>query len=595
MTSHTETLHRWDLSGLYTGPEDPAIERELDGLRAIARPARLRYQGQLSTLTPEDLRALIVQMEAIATGLIKLRTYASLAFWVDTRDTAFKALYDRIRVETADIEIEARFFDVELKHLPEDARKRFLASEALASYRYYLERIDKAAPHSLGEAQERVMGIKNLTGVEAWVQLYTEITASMQIPLRLGNETRTVSLSEAKSLRADADREVREEATRGVLAAFEARGHVLSYLYNTVYEDHRQTCQLRGYDDPMAPTLLGEDLEPEVIEALLGAVEDHYGLARRYYRSKARVLGLKDFSSHDIFAPQGTVERPIPYEEARRIVLDSFKSFSPVFHEMAQGFFDHGYIDVPPAPGKQGGAFCARMAPGLHPYILLNYTEQLTDVSALAHELGHGIHFMLGGLHRTHFNYYPIPPFAETASTFAELLTVNRLLELETDPDVRRQLLASRVESAIFTIMLQVVNTRWEQRAHAARSEGVVAPETFCALWEEENRKLFGDAVKRGPDDRWGWATISHMLQFRFYCYSYPFGLLLVYALYQQYKEEGEAFLPRFMRLLEAGGSAPPGALLAELGVDIKDRAFWRKGLTLLAGMLDEYEAAIAD
>jgi oligoendopeptidase F len=226
--------------------------------------------------------------------------------------------------------------------------------------------------------------------------------------------------------------------------------------------------------------------------------------------------------------------------------------------------------------------------------VLLNYTNKMNDVMTLAHELGHGVHFILAGERQSLYNYYPITPLAETASTFAEMITVNRLLALETDPAVRRQLMATRIEDAVATIMRQVMYTRWEQQAHARRKEGTVAPEEFCKLWADLNKQVYGEAVATTEWDSWGWISIPHFVKYRFYCYSYAFGQLLVYALYQQYREEGEAFVPKFMDVLAAGGSAPATQILSRVGVDITDPKFWNKGLDLLEGMLKEFEDSVA-
>ncbi|HEY9721544.1 MAG TPA: M3 family oligoendopeptidase [Oscillatoriaceae cyanobacterium] len=592
--STTQQAHlRWDLSKLYWGPDDPQIDTDLARAHQEAEAFRTRYYGKVHTLSTDALREALVAQEAFSDELGKLGGYASLAFSANTQDEAIKSLLARVRVELTELMNAVQFFDLELQSVPDDAYKAYLEAPVLANYHYHLERLKKYAPHTLSEGEERVLAIKDVSGLGAWSQLYTEISAGLKVSLELPDGPREVTVAEARALRSDPDRRVRDAATVGVYKTYAAQSHVLTYIFNTIYEDHRQTLQLRNYDDPMAPTLLDEDLEPEVIEALMSAVESHYPLVQRYYRTKAKVLGISDFGSHDTLAPYSEVERQVPYEEARRIVLDCFASFSPAFSERAKGFFEEAYIDVPPAPGKQSGAFCSGMRPGMHPYVLLNYTNRLDDVMTLAHELGHGVHFMLAGEHQTLANYFPILPLAETASTFAELITVNRLLALETDPLVRRQLLAARIEDAVTTIMRQVMYTRWEQRAHALRAKGVVAPEEYCRLWLEGNQAVYGDAVKRSDWDQWGWITIPHLVQYRFYCYSYAFGQLLVYALYQQYREEGEAFVPKLLDVLSAGGSAPASVILRRVNVDIKDPAFWQKGLALLAGMLEEFEAAV--
>ncbi|MFP5503094.1 MAG: M3 family oligoendopeptidase [Candidatus Sericytochromatia bacterium] len=593
MSTSTDTSQRWDLSKLYTGVDDPAIEAHLKAAHTEAKAIRDRYHGRVASLSAEQLAEALVEQERYSNMLGKLGAFASLAFSADTNDERIKALYARIKTELTEVHNELQFFDLELQQVPEADFNRLLDAEVLAPYRYHLERVRKYTPHTLTEPEEVILALKDVTGVSAWSQLYTEITSALKVTLDLPDGPKVVTVSEARAMRSDGDRRVREAATKGVLKTHADESHVLTYIFNTVYEDHRQTIQLRQYENPMAPTLLDEDLAPEVIEALMSAVEGHYHLAHRYYRTKARVLGIQDFASYDLLAPYAEKEKEVAYDEGKQIVLDSFRSFSPRFESLAQGFFDGRYIDVPPAPGKQGGAFCSGMRPGLHPYVLLNYSQKLDDVMTLAHELGHGIHFLLAGERQNLYNYYPITPLAETASTFAEMITVNRLLALETDPMIRRQLLASRIEDAVSTIMRQVMYTRWEQQAHAARAHGIVPAEEYCRLWSEGNQAVYGDGVKMTEWDQWGWITIPHVVKYRFYCYSYAFGQLLVYALYQQYQEEGESFVPKFLDVLAAGGNAPAGAILARVGMDIKDPAFWQKGLTLLEGMLKEFEAAV--
>jgi oligoendopeptidase F len=593
-TQTTDAALRWDLAKLYASSDDPRIEQDLARALADAKALRQRYYGKVPGLTPAQLREAFETFERHSNELGKLGAFASLAFSADSSDEAAKGLYARIRGDLTEIHNEMQFFDLELQQAPAETFDAWKAAPELTDYRYYLERVRKYTPHTLSEGEERLAAIKDITGVQAWTQLYMEITSGLKVTLELPDGPREVTVSEARALRADPDRAVREAATVGVLKTHADRAHVLNYIFNTVYEDHRQQLEYRKYEDPMAPTLLDEDLPPAVVEALMAAVESRYGLVHRYYRTKARVLGIPDFATHDLLAPYAEATREIGFADGKKIVLDCFASFSDGFADRARGFFDERYIDVPPAPGKQGGAFCSGMRPGLHPYVLLNYTNKMNDVMTLAHELGHGVHFLLAGERQSLYNYYPITPLAETASTFAEMITVNRLLALETDPAVRRQLMATRIEDAVATIMRQVMYTRWEQQAHARRKEGTVAPEEFCKLWADLNQQVYGDAVQTTAWDSWGWISIPHFVKYRFYCYSYAFGQLLVYALYQQYREEGEGFVPKFMDVLAAGGSAPATEILSRVGVDITDPKFWNKGLDLLEGMLAEFEEAVA-
>lgn len=592
MTLAAEQTLRWDLSDLYTGPSDPRIEEDLERIQGDARDFRRRFHGRVVDLSPRALHDALVETEDLASRLYKLTGFATLNFFADTENELNKTLYERLRSEGTAINNTTQFFDVEIKAMPEERFAPLLEAPELAQYHHRLRNLRKFAPHTLSEPEEKVAATKDITGIQAWGQLYTEITSAMRVPVIVAGETRKVTVSEVRPLRSDPDRTVREQATRALFQSYADRSHVLNYIFNTVYQDHAQDVAVRSYPSAIAPTLLSDDLSQDVIEALLSATEANYDIVQDYYRLKAKALNITDFASFDTLAPYAETVRKIPFAQGRDIVLETFGAFNPAFADIARRFFEGRWIDVPAAPGKRGGAFCAGMVPGLHPYILMNYNDRLEDVATLAHELGHGIHAILAG-NQTLYNFQAVTPLAETASTFAEIVVLDRLLADEQDPQVRLQLLAKRLEDAVHTIFRQVMYTRWELRAHARRAEGTVPAEEFCALWSEENRKLYGPDVAMTDLDQWGWMSIPHLALYRFYCYSYAFGQLLVYALYQQYKEEGETFLPKLVNVLKSGGSAEPASILQEVGVDITDPGFWQKGLSLLRGMLKEYEAAL--
>ena len=401
-----------------------------------------------------------------------------------------------------------------------------------------------------------------------------------------------MTIDEARALRSSADRALRERASRAIHEAHAERSHVLGFVFNTVLQDHKIELDLRNYPTPIAPTLLDDELSAEVVESLMATTEANYALAQRYYRLKARALGLGDFGTHDLLAPLPGKERKIPWEEGKRLVVDGFRSFSPLFAEIAERHFARRWIDVLPRPGKRGGAFCAAAVPELHPFVLTNYNERVDDVATVAHELGHAIHFTLAGK-QSLLNYGPTTPMAETASVFGEIVLARRLLDAEQDPVARRALLATRIEDILATVFRQVMYTRWEQAAHARRAEGVATAEDYGALWRREVGRLYGDAVALSDLDHWGWIGIPHFIHSRFYCYSYAFGQLLVLALYRRYTEEGDAFVPRYLDLLAGGGSGTPEELLARVGIDVHAPGFWQQGLDTLADLVSDFEKTL--
>ncbi|HEX2864660.1 MAG TPA: M3 family metallopeptidase, partial [Deinococcales bacterium] len=350
-------------------------------------------------------------------------------------------------------------------------------------------------------------------------------------------------------------------------------------------QDWKQEITIRKYDSPIAPTVLRDELEPEIVEAVMSVTERNYRLAQRWYEHKARVLGLKDFSSFDTLAPLQHAPRRVSFDEARGMVLAAMGAFAPQAGEIAADFFN-GRIDVLPRPGKRGGAFCSSFAPQEHAYVLLNFNGRLDDAFTLAHELGHGLHAELGRQQRL-VNYGHSLPLAETASTFNEMVLADYLLR-DADEEMRRDLMATRVQDAVNTILRQVQITRWEQRAHEARAQGVVSSDAYSDLWMAEWTKLHGNAVNPVAGERWGWSVIPHVVNSRFYCYSYAFGMLLVMALFQQYKADAQAFVPKYLNFLASANSRTPAELLASLGVNAQDPKFWQGGFDYLWATLSE-------
>ena len=591
-TAAEDPALRWDLSDLYEGPDASRLHDDLGRSLRLADDFASAWRGKVAKLGPGELHQALVQFEALMECVYRPAIYAQLLFSQDTSNPAAQGLLARTREVSTDAFNRVAFFDVELKKLSGAQHLALLAAPQLERYRHYLAALKKLAPYTLSEKEEQLAATKNLTGRAAWSQLYTEVSSKLRVHLVVDGERKSFNVAEARALRSSPDRQLRRAATDGLMAAFEQESHVLNFCFNTLFQDHKLDVEARGFKSITEPTYLDDELSEKVVESLMQATEAHYGLAQRYMTLKARALGLSDFSSHDVLAPLTPSERKISFEEGKRLVLDAFGAFEPRFAEIASEFFDKRWIDVMPRAGKRDGAFCSGNLPSSHPYVLLNYQGRIEDVSTTAHELGHGIHFYLSR-RQGPLNFWPTTSLAETASVFGELLLMKRLLEKETDRAARRALVGVRIEDIVSTVFNQVAYTRFEQKAHGKRAEGVVPVEDFNALWTAERQRLYGDAVALFPQDRWGWLSIGHFVHYRFYCYSYAFGQLLVLALFAKYEEEGAAFIPKYVELLSSGSSDTPQALLQKMGVDISDADFWSRGFRTLSALLDEFESLL--
>lgn len=441
--------------------------------------------------------------------------------------------------------------------------------------------------HGEAAGDEPEAGASGLdAGGRAFARLFTECTTALSFPVERDGATQRLTMSEVLALAHDPDRALRRRGLESLYEVLGANALVLTSVYDTLLLDHLTLDRLRRYPTPMAERHLANEIDAEAVERMMAVAEANYGLARRYFTLKARLLGLPRLALYDQYAPVGDAPPACPYPEGQRTILEAFESFAPLFRDIARRFFEGRWIDAEVRPGKVGGAFCASVTPDLHPYILCNYTDNLRDVMTVAHELGHGLHGYLARK-QSLFNAETPLTMAETASVFCEAMVFDHLVRRQGDPSIRLALVCGKIEETFATVFRQTVLTRFEQAVFERRTTGRLTAEAISAAWLEANQRYYGDAVELTDGYGWGWSYISHFIHSRFYCYSYVFGELLVLSLYRRYKEEGASFVPRYIQLLESGGSDSPEALLRLLGVDIHDPAFWQKGFDELRALIE--------
>jgi len=587
----------WDLSPLYSGPDDTRWNKDLEAARERGKAFRNAFRGRIRSenLSAELLAAALRNYEELQKLGLKPYLYAQLLFASDSRPDQTKSLVAKARETWSILTEETLFFELELLAIDEEQWAGLLRDPEVAPYAHYLQQLRAHAPYTLSEEVEQALKRKDLSGKEAFVQLFEELTSSLQFTFCMpgAEEPQEVTGEELLALLFHPDAKVREDAFSTFLNVHANNALVLTACFNNLLLDHGKEVELRRYPDLMTPTHLANETEVDMVDRLMEVTESNYSLAREYFELKRQLLGLSRMKNSDIYAPIGTDSRQVSFDEAKETVLAAFHGFSPLLATTAEAFFTERRIDALPRPGKGGGAFCHGMLPGLRPHILLNFTGTLRDVATLAHELGHGVHFALAQKQNL-FHYQAPLPFAETASVFGEMLLTRHLLDRETDRKAKIALLCGKLEDIIATTFRQNVLTRFELAAHRQRAIGLLAADDFCRLWWDENRKLYGDAVEMIEPYRWGWSYISHFIHSRFYCYSYVFGELLVLALYQKYREGGEAFVPRYLELLARGGSRKPVELLAPLGIDLTDPGFWQKGYDFVGGLLQELRELVA-
>jgi oligoendopeptidase F len=582
----------WDLEPLVHGEGAEGVERLLDEADERAARVAQAHAGRVAEIDGPGLAAVMAELQAIHDLVGRAGNYASLRFAVDTVDPVNGALVARVQERATAIETKLLFFDLEWAALDDDRADELLAADGLDTSRHYLRTLRRYRPHLLTEPEEKIAAEKAQTGRDAWTRLFSELTSAIRV--ELPDEPEPVMTEVALSRLLSPDRDVRATAAQAVTAALAPGLRTRAYVFNTLLQDKAVEDRLRSYPSWLASRNLANEASDASVQALVDAVKANYDLPRRWYRLKARLLELDRLADYDRMAAVGGEEVQVGWEEATELVLSSFTDFSPRLGEAAQEFFDGRYIDAPVREGKRGGAFCAYTVPSAHPYLMLNYTSRRRDVLTLAHELGHGLHAALARPRGPLEQHTPLT-LAETASVFGETLVFRRLLDAAQTPASRLSLLAENIEGSIATVFRQTAMNQFEAAVHTARrEEGELSVERIGDLWEASQAELLGDAVEITEGYRSWWSYVPHFIGTPGYVYAYAYGQLLALSVYGRYLAEGEAFVPRYLELLEAGGSRSPEELAGIAGLDLTDPEFWNDGLALVRGQLDEAEKAAA-
>jgi oligoendopeptidase F len=580
---------RWDLEPLVEGEGGDGALSRLDRAQELADSFAVDYRGKVAELDAAGIAEAMRKLEELSELAGRAGTYASLAFAVDTLSPEIGALMQNVRERGARIETQLLFFDLEWNQLSEERAVELLASPELERWRHHLTTLRRYRPHQLSEPEEWILTETAVTGPSAFSRLFTEQISAVTVTVPDSDEP--LQLMEAMARLQDADRERRREAAEAVTEALEPGIRTRAYIYNTLLADKATKDRLRSYEHWLASRNLANEASDESVAALIEAVASRYEIPRRWYRLKARLLGLPRLADYDRMAPVARSDTRVPYEEARELVLDCYREFSPELGEVVEEFFTGRYIDAPPAPGKRGGAFCSYAVPAAHPYVMLNYTSRPGDVLTMAHELGHGVHATLArpkGI----FEFSTPLTVAETASIFGEAIVLGRMVERAPDDSERLSLLAESLDGIVGAIFRQVAMNRFEERVHTERRErGELPVDAFNGAWLDTQTELLGDSVELTDGYSTWWSYVPHFISTPGYVYAYAYGNLLAFSVYGRYQEVGDAFVDDYLDLLRAGGSRSPEELGQIVGVDLTDPGFWGSGLDLIEQRLEEAEA----
>ncbi|MEN8257973.1 MAG: M3 family oligoendopeptidase [Thermodesulfobacteriota bacterium] len=574
----------WNLGDLYEGLDDELIKDDIDLCEQEAALLK-EFAGQLASLEPAKFARLVRRLERIATNLGRLATFAYLNFATQVTNAEAGAFLQEVKETASRISRETVFFDLEWSKMDGDTALRFLEAEDTAPHHHYLENIRRYADHLLSQVEETLLIEFSPVASSSWTGLFTKVMGH----LKFGENNR--GQEEVLADLYSPDQKVRKQAAEDMSKGLKSQLHILTHIFNTLLADKMIDDRLRSYPTWVSSRNLSNELDDETVDALVTAAAGRYDIVQRYYGLKKKLLGLDELHDYDRYAPLPSLpDKKVSWLECKEMVLSGFSEFSPKMAEIAELFFAENWIHAPVMEGKQGGAFAHPCVPDAHPYVMVNYTGNLRDVSTVAHELGHGVHQYLAR-DKGYFNSNTPLVLAETASVFAELLIFHKQLDLLDDQAQRRAFICQKLESIFATVFRQISMNRFEDKIHnSRRDEGELSSDKLSEFWLSSQRDMFADSVSLSTDYGIWWSYIPHFLRTPGYVYAYAFGELLVLALYKLYQEQGQSFVPKYLELLSQGGSQSPYDLLKPFGIDLSDDSFWQGGLTVIDEMLQQVE-----
>lgn len=583
-----DTLPAWDLSDFYKGTDDPEIEKDLENYRRQAEAFAQKYKGRLAGFSDEEFLTLLNESEERAKISSRLGGFAYLNMATQMKNSQAMSFYQSISEKLTEYAKPLVFFSLEFNALDNSIVQKWLQNPQIAFYKPYLDRIRKYKAYELPEAVEEILLEKSVTSSEAWVRLYEETFSRIEYEV----DGKKYNDAEITKLQLDKDPVIRHKAGAEINRVSKQNAPLVTLIYNMIMKDKAIEDQKRGFQKPVSSRNLAEEVPDNVVETLAQTVRANYkNLAHRFYKLKAKWLGVEKLNYWDRNAPLPFCQDlTYSWDDAVTLVLNGYNKFSPKLGKIAQDFFDHNWIDVPPRDGKRSGAFCSGPLATDHPYLFLNFVGKQNDVLTLAHELGHGCHHQLR-IKNGELNERSRMTTEEVASVFGEMLVFQNMLKNLDDDKAKLCLIASKVNDMINTAVRQIAFHFFETRAHDERKNGEVCEQRLNEIWLEEMRESLGESVEVGENCDYIWMQIGHFFFLPFYVYAYSFADCLVNSLYQVYQEgKIENFPDKYLELLSKTAIEDYDKILQPFELNLNDPEFWNKGLNLISSYIDELE-----
>ena len=583
----------WDLEKYYYNSlNDEKLNEDISKIMPLVKNFAKKYKGKIKKFNAKDFLIFLKDDEKLTKHITKVMIYVHYLSALDTQNQSVIKKEGELDFLMTQVSNELLFISQEFKEIGFDKLIKFSKNKLLKENKNFFFQKAISIKYLLDEKTEYALNLKENSGGDAFGHLYEELTNSFMFKVKINGKVKEVTDSEVRALRTSPNEKIRDMALASLREVYNDKKVqiTLGNAYSAIVKDCTSEIKLRKFKSVMSVRNLSEELSEDVVNMLLNEVENAYPIYQRYLKIKAKILGKKKLKNSDLLAPITNVEKHFTFEESLNLFLKVMKEFDDEFYKYSLDMFENGRVDIFPTKGKRGGAF-ASYSLGFESFVLLNYTNKLDDIFALAHEIGHATHGSLSQVQKPQV-FDSTLSLAETASVFNEML-VSEYIMKNLNTTEKLDLLEKKLNDIFSTIFRQVQYVSFEKKVHETIFSGKeLTYIDFNKMWREEQLKMTGNVVEYDvkAEEECGWSTIPTIFARPFYCYSYAFGNILVFALYNKYKKEGKSFVTKYKNILKAGGSRKPYELLLENGFDIKSKKYYESGIKIVEEMVDEFE-----
>ncbi len=584
----------WNLAPLVDSSDLEYLKTQMEQLIAEAEKLGKDYRDKITSLDANGLLKLLKRIEKNILERESVLRYARLRYSANSLDPEAKQINDMGRRAEMKIQQETAFAMIETTQLLTQ-KPELVNDPILSEYKHMLEVIVRGAPHILSEKEERLIIQKDRFGIDSFYRLQQDWLTTRTFKIEVDGKIREMPYGEITALYEHPDRQLRKKSNRIVYSQLGEDEILWASGFRAIFGDHLETCKLRKWPTPLTQSVIDNDIDEQTVKALMDTVENHVKLYQRYLRLKTRMMKLPKLANYDIIAPLPDMpDRSFTWDQARTLVIESYKSFDKEFADIVEHMFEKRRIDAEVRKGKSSGAWCASWLSGNSAFILMSFNGAIGEVFTLAHENGHAVHSVLMSTKLSPLNTSISFGVAETASIFGELLLAEKLIAQAKTKAEKQEVLTRILDEFGMTVFQVSARFFFETWLYEATERGeFLDGETIAKYWTKARDKMYGDTIEWLPEMKWEWTMKAHYYipRFRYYNWPYVYGQLFVFALYQLYKEQGSAFVPKLKALLSSGSTKSPREMGLELGLDITTPEFWTLGMKMAEEFLKELES----